>query len=85
MLVLLAAVEEGLGGWFFGLAWGEETLLRELGVPEGCRPIGALGFGYPLSEQPQGSAHSIKRRSLDSMVRFGHWRQPSDSPEPAAT
>jgi nitroreductase len=74
MLQLLAAVDEGLGGWFFGLFVGEEQLQRDLKVPEGCRPIGALGVGYPLSDKsPKGSAFSNKRRSLDSMVHFGDW------------
>ena len=74
MLQLLAAVDEGLGGWFFGLAAGEEELLRELKVPEGCRPIGALGFGFAKPDtNPKGSAYSLKRRSLDSMVHFGSW------------
>jgi nitroreductase len=75
LLILLAAVEEGLGAWFFGLAWGEESLREELGVPVGCRPIGAIGIGHALPEvDPKGSAYSIKRRSLDSMVHFGRWR-----------
>src|SRR5215472_1784875 len=47
MLVLLAASEEGLGAVFFGLFWGEDVLMRDLGVPEGCRPIGVVALGYP--------------------------------------
>ncbi len=74
MLVLLAAIEEGLGGFLFGFNWGHERLLRELGVPEGCRSIGALGLGYPLADEkfnPQ--VFSDRRRSLESMVHFGRW------------
>jgi len=33
MLMLLAAVEEGLGGWFFGITHGERELLDRFGVP----------------------------------------------------
>ena len=74
MLQLLAAVEDGLGGWFFGLNWGEKELLSELGVPEECRPIGALGLGYPLPDQPKvGSAYSLRRRPLESMIHLGQW------------
>jgi len=77
MLVLLAAVEAGLGGWFFGLAWGERELMSELGVPEGCRPIGAIGLGFPASDdQPKGSGFSIRRRSVETMVHMGHWSAP---------
>ena len=82
MLQLLAAVEDGLGGWFFGLNWGEKELLTGLGVPEGCRPIGALGLGYALPDQPKiGSAYSLKRRPLESMVHFGTWSAPGSSAE----
>jgi len=74
MLVLLAAVESGLGGWFFGLAWGERELMLELGVPDGCHPIGALGLGYAIPDgNPKGSAFSIRRRPVEAMVHFGHW------------
>ncbi len=74
MLVLLAAVEEGLGALFFGLPWGSEALMQELGVPEGCHPIGALSFGYPMEGAPRvGSAFSLRRRPLESMVHFDRW------------
>jgi nitroreductase len=74
MLVLLAAIEEGLGGWFFGLAWGEQRLLEELGVPDGCRPIGAVGLGYPSADdRPVGSALTRRRRTIESMVHLGRW------------
>ena len=33
MLILLAAVDEGLGGWFFGIAHGERELLDRFDVP----------------------------------------------------
>jgi hypothetical protein len=33
MLMLLAAVEEGLGGCFFGITHGERELLDRFGVP----------------------------------------------------
>ena len=47
MLMLLAAVEEGLGGWFFGITHGERALLDHLGVPGRMRPIGILGSRLP--------------------------------------
>ena len=74
MLILLAAVEEGVGALFFGLSWGADTLMRDLGVPEGCRPIGALSLGYEMEDAPRiGSAFSLRRRSLESMVHLGRW------------
>ena len=74
MLILLAALEEGLGAVFFGLFWGEADVLRELNVPEGCRPIGVIAIGYPHeSEKFDPSRFATRRRSLDSMVHFGRW------------
>ena len=74
MLVLLAAVDEGLGGWLFGIFVGEEQLLSDLGVPSGCRPIGAIALGYPArDEKPAGSALSVRRRPLGDVVHWGRW------------
>lgn len=74
MLVLLAAVEEKLGAVFFGLFWGEKDLLRKLGVPEGCRPIGVIALGYPIADAKfDPSAFTARRRSLESMVHLGRW------------
>src|ERR671916_153963 len=39
MLMLLTAVDEGVGAWGFGVFHGAEALLRDLGVPEGRRPL----------------------------------------------
>jgi len=75
MLVLLAALEEGLGAWLFGIFWGERDVLRELGVPEGCRPIGVIGLGYPhADERFDPPRFARRRRSVESMVHFGRWR-----------
>lgn len=74
MLVLLAALEEGLGAVFFGLFYGEETLMDALGVPDGCRPIGVIAFGYPdESEAFDPSRFTTRRRPVDSIVHFGRW------------
>jgi nitroreductase len=75
MLMLLAAVDEGLGAWFFGIFAGEPELSEWLGIPEGCRPIGALGLGYPCrGERRRGSALARRRRGLDEVVHRGRWR-----------
>jgi nitroreductase len=75
MLMLLAAVDEGLGAWFFGIFHGEHELLEWLGAPPGCRPIGALGLGHPAQEDVRrGSATTRERRGLDEVVHRGGWR-----------
>jgi len=73
MLILLAAVEAGLGAVFFGLVWGEAELLQGLGVPEGCRPIGVLAIGYPRPDSFDPARFAARRRSLESMVHLGRW------------
>ncbi|HZJ50287.1 MAG TPA: nitroreductase family protein [Actinomycetota bacterium] len=74
MLMLLSAVDEGLGAWYFGIFHGEAELLQWLRVPDGCRPIGAVALGYPSpSERVLGSALSRKRRDLDHVVHRGGW------------
>lgn len=60
MLLLLAAVDAGLGGWYFGIPYGETALRQELGIPDDRNIIGVIGLGYPgLDERPQGSAYSL--------------------------
>ena len=74
MLMLLSAVDEGLGAWYFGIFHGEAELLQWLRVPDGCRPIGAVALGYPSpSERVRGSALSRKRRELGEVVHRGGW------------
>jgi nitroreductase len=74
MLMLLAAVDEGLGGWFFGITHGERELLRRFDVPGHLRPIGYIGLGYPADdERPSGSGASRPRRPLGEQVHRNRW------------
>jgi nitroreductase len=74
MLMLLAAVEEGLGGWFFGITHGERELLDRFGVPSDLRPIGIVGFGYRAAdEEPSGSWMQRRRRPLDEQIHRNGW------------
>jgi nitroreductase len=74
MLILLATVDEGLGGWFFGIVQGESDLRVELGVPDQYALLGAIALGYPaLGEAKTGSAYSRPRISVDELVRRSHW------------
>jgi nitroreductase len=74
MLMLLKAVDEGVGGWVFGFTSGEAELCERLGVPEGLRPIGALGFGYRApGDKKAGSSVTIPRRSTQDLVHRGRW------------
>jgi nitroreductase len=74
MLLLLAAVAAGLGGWYFGVSYGEPELRREFGIPDGRNIIGVVGIGYAgHDERPRGSAYTLARRPLDDMVHRNHW------------
>jgi len=75
MTALLAAVDAGLGAWFFGFSHGEAEVLAHLGVPEGIRPVGVIGLGYrsPDEEPHVGSAWSRTRRPLAEQIHRGHW------------
>lgn len=74
MLILLAAVEEGLGGWFFGITYGERALLDRFGVPAHLRPIGIIGLGYRAEdEEPSGSWMKHRRRLLEEQIHRNGW------------
>ena len=76
MLILLAAVNEGLGAWFFGIFAGEREVLARFGVPEEFKPIGVIGLGYSVPSDPnvaRGSARRIARRSVEALVHRNGW------------
>ncbi len=75
LLMLLAAVDEGLGALFFGITPDKIAEFRQLyGVPEEYVPIGAVVVGHPdPAADKGGSAKVIKRRGLDELVHRGSW------------
>ena len=74
MLMLLAAVDEGLGAWFFGITHGERALLDRFGVPAPLRPIGIMGFGYRAKDETAtGSWRSRERRPLEEQIHRNGW------------
>jgi nitroreductase len=75
MLMLLAAVDEGLGALFFGLFGPATGRFRDhFGVPDEYLPIGAIAIGHPDPGQDQGgSSKTIKRRDLSDLVHRGRW------------
>jgi nitroreductase len=75
LLMLLAAVDEGLGALFFGIMPAFIEPFRELfGVPGEYLPIGAVAVGHPDPDADEGgSARVIKRRHLGDLVHRGRW------------
>lgn len=77
LLILLTAVDEGLGACFFGIPPERTAAYRqEFGVPEGLTPIGAITIGYPA---PDWRSPSLKRgrRGADEVVHRGQWGRTS--------
>jgi nitroreductase len=73
LLMLLTAVDEGLGGLFFGLPPEATPVLRTVfGVPDDHEPIGVIAIGQPAPGGSTGSAWR-GRRPLDQVVHRGHW------------
>jgi nitroreductase len=72
LMMLLTAVDAGLGACFFGLpADRVETFRTEFGVPGHLNPIGAISIGY--SDEPARDL-SARRRPRDEVVRRGRWQ-----------
>jgi nitroreductase len=71
LLILLTAVDAGLGACFFGLPIDRIDVFREqFGVPPTFRPIGAITIGYP-AEPPRDLRDG--RRPQDQVVHRGRW------------
>lgn len=72
MVLLLEAVDEGLGACFFGL-FGREAVVREaLAIPDEMEPLGAVAIGHPApgSQRPGRSAARPRRRDV---IHRGGW------------
>jgi nitroreductase len=73
LLILLGAVDEGLGACFFGIPPERTDDFRAaFGVPAGRTPIGAITLGYPA---PDKRSPSLKRgrREVAAVVHHGRW------------
>jgi nitroreductase len=74
MLMLLTAVDEGLGALFFGLFPPSLPAFRSAyGIPEEFEPIGALAIGHPAADPVRSSAHTRPRRDPADVVHRGRW------------
>jgi len=73
LLILLGAVDEGLGACFFGIPPERTDDFRAtFGVPATRTPIGAITVGY---RAPDKRSPSLKRgrREVAAVVHRGHW------------
>ena len=74
LLVLLTAVDEGLGACFFGVPPERLDAFRAaFGVPGSHRPVGCLAVGYPGTDDRRSPSLRRGRRPLDDVVHRGRW------------
>ncbi len=71
MLLLLAAVDEGLAGAFVGV-WDQRGLQELLGIPEHFMPIGVVMIGHGAPDVPSPSLKRGRRR-LDDVLHRERW------------
>ncbi|RNI18365.1 nitroreductase family protein [Flexivirga caeni] len=76
MLMLLGAVDEGLGALFFGVQVERLDAVREtFGIPADRGLVGVISLGYAADPKPSGSTRSVRRRSLAEVTHFGRFGQ----------
>ena len=73
MLILLTAVDVGLGALFFAIFQGEKVLMESLGVPAGYQPIGAIAVGHPTPGERSNPELPTGRRPPEDVVRWERW------------
>jgi nitroreductase len=74
LMMLLTAVDEGLGACFFGVPPERVDALREaFGVPADHRPVGVLSIGYPGTEDRRSPSLRRGRRGTGEVVHRGRW------------
>jgi nitroreductase len=71
LLMLLTAVDAGLGALFFGV-FESARLRAAFGVPDAYSPVGALAVGHPRPDERSPSL-ARGRRPLDDVVHRGGW------------
>lgn len=77
MLILVAAIEEGLAAAVYGIFGEDEEKLRDLlGIPTEFTLVAGISIGYPLPDPGWSSKTSRatqRRRAVDELVQWNHW------------
>jgi nitroreductase len=75
LLMLLTAVDEGLGGCFFGVGGPDQIdrFRKAFDVPEAYRPVGVVSVGYPAADRRSPSLRRGRREPAEvtHLGRFG--------------
>lgn len=78
LLILLTAVDEGLGGLFFGVEPGRHEAVHDaFAIPAGRTIVGVVSLGYAL---PGPKSPSLKRHRRDGR-EVSHWGRFGVAPE----
>ncbi|WP_416901477.1 nitroreductase family protein [Micromonospora echinospora] len=81
LLMLLTAVDEGLGACFFGIPPERTAAYRAaFDVPAEFTPVGAITVGYRAPDQRSPSLRR-GRRPVDEVVHRGRWGRPAPTPD----
>jgi nitroreductase len=73
MLVLLAAIDEGLASAFIGHPDQKRIFDELLGLPEEVVPIGLALIGKPGEDAPVGSRLEERQRAKDELIHRERW------------
>jgi nitroreductase len=68
MLVMLSAINEGLGAGFVA-AFDDEQVRSVLGLPQAIRPIGIIPIGY-CAETPE----KLARLNREEIIHYEQWK-----------
>jgi len=78
LLILLTAVDEGLGACFFGIPPERTGAFRvAFDVPDPYTPVGAITVGYRAPDLRSPSSRR-GRRPQEQVVHWGRWRTEAD-------
>ncbi len=78
MLIMLAALEEGLGAGVYGVIVEDDARVRELlAIPDDLTIVVGITVGHPAADPDRdraSSAFSRRRRAHGDVVRWNRWR-----------
>jgi FMN reductase [NAD(P)H] len=77
MLVLLAAIDEGLAAGVFGIdGEGQDEVRRLLGLPDDVALVEVITLGYPAADKASdrlSSRGTRPRKAMDELIRWERW------------
>ena len=77
-LLLMAALDNGLGACFLGNFRGESALMKVLEVPAGHRYVGAVLLGEPGKSDPPSRSLSRAPREKGDVYHWARWGAATD-------